>query len=322
MKKAIVLVPVLFAMTALFFSSMIIKVMSTATALPITTQAQAVDTQAPAVTATTTVSDADVDRIFSEAGIRFTPDAINTYTDESGAERCIFQYSNHILESLRIYYIQFPAEVKNFMCYNIWATLMSIQRDNAPFLKEKLSTFPIRADDQNIEIQRQMRSTANEILTENGQIPYAYWENRYRNYQEHTQDISEITFSYLTKDELDKLQDGLSTAGIPFSSSIFETRSMDGQTPQTMAASGALFFVLGDRLLFFSYDDTSMTSSLPVMIPDTGQGSTSLENLYNSLIQWYINACGFLKKYSVPDNERASRVNEWRNSNSYDPVAL
>lgn len=140
----------------------------TSTATPLPTQTHQ-PTNTPKPTATATMigpSEEQMQEILANAGIEFSADTTNTYTNGAGVE-CTLRYSDGVLEGTGIDYIQYPEEPLKFMCDNLITKVLYTQRQNDRALEDAFSNIPPDGTMHYGEVYEEMVSIANKYMKEN-----------------------------------------------------------------------------------------------------------------------------------------------------------
>jgi len=291
---------------------------ATVTSLPTATPTQATSTPKPTATATTIGPSAEkLNQILLGAGLEFMENTTNTLVNEQGRELCTFRYSKGILKRSRIDYIQYPIEVLDFMCYNLWAKMFSIQRNNAPYLSEKFSSIPKESLNQKFEIQREMRQLARDILSHHESVPYMYWT---KNGIVLKNNISGIEVNYLSKDEFNEVKDGLEKMSAIYSSQPdwWAFSEEDQKKYPNYREAKTLLVFQGNKMLVYYYYWGGLQDRQPGGITNERNGYTALEfmepkereYMYKSLDRLYRGLVDSIKGLSVPENEFTARWDE------------
>jgi len=162
--------------------------------------------------------------IFQEEGIAFTPETTNTYSDQNGVKRCVFNFSNGLRKASQVEYIQLPPEIVKFVCLRNFQEYMLIQRNNSGYLLGEFGKYPLDSTTFDLDTQNEILESVNKILNEQGNLPMKIWD---RNGNIHTSNIQSIEFNFLNKGEFEKVR------------SRFDDKNIDyGITPDTMYHPG------------------------------------------------------------------------------------
>jgi len=265
-------------------------------------------------------SDEVLNQVLFEAGVTYSPDTTNEVVDENGVNRCTFKYSDGVLKNSQINYIQYPDIIKDYMCYQVWSKVMMLQRDNVLFLTEEFGIYPILSDSQTLEVQSEMRESAKKVLDEHGQIPFTFWNYNpdwnVKDTKVFTNDISEIEFNHLSREEYQKLENGLDAGFVTYSK--FRPFEIIGDA-NIIQDMGMLLFVKDKKLLVYSYNWGSPLDIQPGGIKDPRIGYTALEHLkhkepeymYSALMEEFRDSMGMMRLHVVPQDQWGKRWEEF-----------
>jgi len=297
---------------------------ATATSLPTATPTVEVlssSTPAPEVVGP---SDEILNQIYAEAGIVFPPETTAEFSLANGENACTFRYSNNVLKSSQIDYLQLPESIREYFCLTVWSNVMSIQQNNSVDLTKEFGKYPKLSVDQTFEIQDEMRNSAKMFLENFGEIPFAFWNPEGND--KHISNISQNEMNHVTKAEFEAVKTKLGSENEPFST--FSEYITPGDPREFPEASG-LLFVQNGKLIFFSYNWGKLMDRGPGGIADPHDGYTTLEfmkpldhaYMYRSVVQDMQESIGIIIQFTIPIGEWVERQGE-TNNKRYDNSVL